>query len=212
MGLRVAVALGLGTLLLASAAAAVSAQSAPGEPSHLGVQFRALAGPGYVYAWQDLGESGTDTIEGVALAGNVALGAMVADDLALDMDLVLVRSPDVSYGVLDSTEFTAVHLGVGLTWWLMPANVYLAGSLGAARTSVQNAPARVADLEIPTDDTSDLGIGAHLAVGKLWWVDVRWGLGVSFSLALSTAGNDVAGAGSNRHLVAPMLALSATFH
>jgi hypothetical protein len=198
-----------------SAVALLAAGAAPAradrEARHLGVQLRALAGPGYAYAWQDLGPDGTSTVEGFAVTGNIALGAMVGEALALNMDLVLARSPDASYGVLDSTTFTAVHLGFGVTYWLMPANVYLAASLGPARTSVQNAPVRFG-VEIPTSDASDVGVGAHFGFGKLWWLDRRWGLGASFSLALSTAENELGDARTNRTLVAPTLALSTTFH
>lgn len=188
-----------------------AAAPARAQERHLGVQLRALAGPSYAYAWQDLGADGTSKVEGFAVTGNVALGAMVGEALALNMDLLLARSPDANYGVLDSTTFTAVHLGLGITYWLMPANVYLAASIGPARTSVENAPVRFG-VEIPTSDVSDVGVGAHLGIGKLWWLDRRWGLGASFSLALSTAENDLGDATSHRTLVAPTLALSTTFH
>lgn len=196
---------------LLTVGAAGPARAEPDEARHLGVQLRALAGPGYAYAWQDLGPDGTSKVEGFAVTGNVALGAMVGEAIALDMDLLLARSPDASYGVLTSTTFTAVHFGLGITYWLMPANVYLAASIGPARTSVEDAAVNFG-IELPTSDASDVGIGAHLAIGKLWWLDRRWGLGASFSLALSTAENELGNATSNRTLVAPTLALSTTFH
>ena len=178
---------------------------------HLGVQLRGAFGPTLVYAWQDVGDGETSTIEGLAFSGNLVLGHMVSEELALGMDLVLARSGNVSYGVLDSTAFTAVHLGAGVTYWLMPANVYFAASLGAARTSVETQRIQLGEA-LPDNESSDLGLGMHLSIGKLWWLDKRWGLGASLSLLASTASNPIGDRSSQRNLVAPTLALSATFH
>lgn len=178
---------------------------------HLGVQLRGTVGPTFVYAWQDVGDGQSSAIDGLAFSGNLALGHMIGDDLSLGMDLMLTRSGNVSYGVLDSTDFTAVHLGAGITYWLMPANVYLAASLGAARTSVTTQSIQIGE-ELPVNERSDVGLGMHLSIGKLWWLDKRWGLGASLSLLASTATNPIGDRSSQRNLVAPTLALSATFH
>jgi hypothetical protein len=195
-----------GAVLLCSAARAQ-------EPAaqHLGVQLRAVVGPAYLTATQSLPGGGDDPVDGFGAGFNVALGAMIGEQLALDMDLVLVRSTDAEHGVLEDTTFSALHLGGGLTYWLMPANVYLAASLGLARSSVAGNPVRLG-VELPTGDASDLGAGLHLAAGKQWWLSRRVGLGATLSLLGSVANNPVAGHDSPRLLFGAVLGFTASLH
>jgi len=170
------------------------------------------AGPGFVHAWQDLGEAQADTIEGVSASFDVALGAMVAEHTALGMDLVLSRAGDAEHGVLPSTVFTVVHLGVGVTHWLMPANFYLAGSLGLTRSAVEGSEVRLAELEIADSDPSRIGPSLHLGLGKLWWISRRWGLGASLSMLASSAANPVGDSDTRRNLLGVAATLTATYH
>jgi hypothetical protein len=180
-------------------------------PEHLGVQLRTALGPAYLSASQSLGDGQRDSVAGLGAGFNVALGAMVGERLALNMDLVLLRSSDAEHGVLQETTFSALHLGGGITYWLMPANVYLAASLGLARSSVEGNPVRIG-VELPTADASDLGAGVHLVAGKQWWVSRRVGLGASLSLLGSIANNPIGTRDSPRLLLGATLAFSASLH
>jgi hypothetical protein len=124
---------------------------------------------------------------------------------------VLLRSSAAERGVLQDTTFTALHLGGGVTYWVMPANVYLGASLGIARSSVEGTPVRIG-IEVPTADASDLGAGLHLAAGKQWWVSRRVGLGATLSLLGSVANNPIAGHDSPRWLFGATAAFSASLH
>lgn len=185
--------------------------SEPDSARHLGVQVRAFGGPALLYAFQDVGPGVSGTTRGVGAAFDFALGAMVSESLALNMDLVLARSADAEHGVLKDTAFSAVHLGAGVTYWWMPANLYFAASLGLSRSSVEGSPIHL-EIEIPTHEQSRIGVGAHLALGKQWWLSRRVGLGATLSLLASTAGNPAAGRDTNRYVVAAIAALSATIH
>ena len=70
------------------------------------------------------------------------------------------------YGDVDLTAF-----GAGLTYYFMPANIYVSGSAGFGM------------LELVSDDIgnaeTDNGLTIDLTVGKEWWVGGSWGLGVS---------------------------------
>jgi hypothetical protein len=181
------------------------------ENRHLGVQVRALVGPALLYAFQDVGPGESGTTRGVGAAFEVALGTMVSENLALNMDLVLARSADAEHGVLTDTNFSAVHFGAGVTYWLMPANVYLAGSIGLARSSIEGSPVHL-DIELPTNEQSKIGVGAHLAIGKQFWLSRRVGLGATLSLLSSAAANPAAGLDTSRYVVAAVAALCATLH
>jgi hypothetical protein len=199
-------------ILLASPvlSSTVHAQDAAPEQRHLGVQLRGFAGPLWLHAIQRIGDEQT-TISGPGAAFEFALGTMVGEQLALNMDIVLAHSVAAEHGVLEDTTFTAVHLGVGVTYWVMPANVYLAASLGAARSSVDGKPVRI-DIEVPTSDPSRVGLGLHLALGKQWWLSRRVGLGASLSLLSSIASNPIGGEDTDRIVLGAALALTATLH
>ncbi|MDH5676748.1 MAG: hypothetical protein OEZ06_31815 [Myxococcales bacterium] len=199
----------MAVLAVLLAAASAKAQARPRR--HMGVQLRLEVGPSYLYAFQDVGEPESVTISGGALGAGLSLGEMVSDDLALNMDLRFARAGGAEHGVRSEAVFAAVHFGVGLTYWLMPANVYLAASLGAVRSSVEGEPVRIG-VEIPNSDSSDVGLGLHLGAGKLWWVSTRWGLGLGCSLMLSTADNRIGGTDTNRNLVGLGLSLTTTYH
>lgn len=63
-----------------------------------------------------------------------------------------------------------------MTYYFMPSNVYLSGSLGLANAAIET--------DFDTFD-SDFGYGINLAVGKEWWVSDNWGLGVASHLYYS---------------------------
>jgi len=189
------------------------AKADPGDEPHrhLGVQLRALAGPALLYGFQDVGRYAPGTTHGVGFGVDVALGQMLSETLALDMDLAFARSASAEHGTLTHTAFNAVFLGGGLTYWLMPANVYLAASLGLSRSSVQGSTVHLG-IDVPNPEQSRVGPGAHLALGKQFWLSQRVGLGASLSLLTGVSGNPSGGADTNRYLLALMLALTASLH
>ena len=107
---------------------------------------------------------------------NFAIGAMVARNVAVHATLAgwSVTDPEVDFGPvsveLDNVEMSLSMVGAGVTYYIMPANIYLSGSLGAAMLTT----------EFQGDDSeSDTGLGIDLTVGKEWWVGSRWGLGAA---------------------------------
>ena len=68
-------------------------------------------------------------------------------------------------------DLSVFAFGGGLTYYIMPANVYLAGSVGFGQAVFEDYRGAV--------DGSDLGLGVNLMVGKEWWVGSDWGLGVA---------------------------------
>jgi hypothetical protein len=200
-------------LVLAAHLAAEARAQAQDAPSahHLGAQLRAFVGPAFMYAVQEVGNSEPDVTTGFGAAFDFALGNMITDNLALNMDLALAHSPSADHGVVEDRVFSALHLGAGMTYWWMPANVYFAASLGVARSSVGNNPVRIG-VEIPINESSDLGIGAHLALGKQFWLTRRVCLGATLSLLSSAANNPVGGRSTFRYGLITSVALTATLH
>ncbi len=201
------------SLLSALCVLAPAPASAQSEPAHLGVQMRMSAGPLYLHATQDVGAGQSENISGSALGFAFTMGSMISERWSLGLDLMLGHAPSASRGVLASTNFSMLHVGAGATYWFMPANLYVAGSLGVLRSSVEASPIRVgSNLEIPSEEVSKLGFGLHLDAGKLFWLDRRFGMGAAASLLFGAAENQIAGTSSVRYLVGVGVTLTLTFH
>ena len=160
-------------LLLAAADHAVA-----GSPrTHDGFFLRLSAGGGAANTEIDVPGAKTK-LDGSTGDVNFAVGGTVAKNLALHGTVFgwLVSDPDVEVdslgtgsaeGDLDLTAF-----GAGLTYYFMPANIYISGSVGAGKLSFDSP---VGDFE------SDRGLVGELTVGKEWWIGGGWGLGLSGS-------------------------------
>jgi hypothetical protein len=145
--------------------------------------------PGFAY----LSSSGDGAFDGVPAeltfkggAGHfgVAVGGAVKENLILAGHLFGTNATDPELDVegvgdfdTDDVDFALVGIGPQLTWYVMPANVYLSGTLALTRLTIDGDFA---------DDESDWGIGGRFAIGKEWWVSHNWGLGVAGHVALST--------------------------
>ncbi len=146
---------------------------------HLGLFFRPDLGFGYMASKEPTGNPslGDATISGPAVVFGVAVGGAVAENVILAGHLYgsTVPSPKVSFstgapGGTSSATLSMVGVGPELTYYFMPSNVYISGTLAVTRmTATQNN----------VSASSDAGFGLKAAIGKEWWVGDRWGLGVA---------------------------------
>lgn len=110
---------------------------------------------------------------------DIAIGAVVAPNLALHGTLMgwLTSDPDVEFNGDDmgkaNGDLTATGFGAGLTYYLMPANVYLTGSIGAG--SLEFDAGNIAG-------ETDSGLIMTFGLGKEWWVGDKWGLGAALGV------------------------------
>jgi hypothetical protein len=193
-------------LLAACMSSAVHAQDAPQRE---GAQVRLLVGPAYIDASQDVNAAEAIGAAGFGYAAQLAIGVMVTDAFALNSELAFARSDAAEHEVLGETSVTALFVGLGATYWVLPADVYLAGSFGATRSSIEGAPLRV-QIEVPQSDASEVGLGVQLSLGKVFALARGLGLGVALSGGFATASNPVSGVDSNRQVWTALLALAAT--
>jgi hypothetical protein len=140
------------------------------------------------------GESEADLTEAAGSWDNVTysgpggildlkIGGAIAPNFILSGDFIgrSVRGPKVeTFGGTDQADNDVVladgTLGVGVTYYVMPANVFLSGTIGVGRLVLTN----------PTEDADDderietnPGLSIHAKAGKEWWVSDNWGLGVA---------------------------------
>jgi hypothetical protein len=194
-------------LLVASSLCGVA--HAQERTQHEGAQVRLLVGPAYLDASQDVNAGEAIGAAGFGYGAQLAIGILVTDAFALNSELAFARSDAAEHEVLGETSVTALFAGLGATYWLRPANVYLAGSFGATRSSIEGAPLRV-QIEVPQSDASEVGFGVQLSLGKVFEVAQGFGLGLALSGGFATASNPVSGVDSNRQVWTALLALAAT--
>lgn len=156
--------------------------------THDGFFLRLSTGLGYASVSGDNDNSGT--FKGVTGQGSIAIGGIVTENLAIHADLFATTlfNPDyeqngTTTSTPDNVEITmrAGTLGVGLTYYFMPLNLYLSASLGLAVASTEIRYTILGFSRTATYE-SETGVGLNLMVGKEWWVSENWGVGVAGQL------------------------------
>lgn len=147
----------------------------PARSPHSGLFMRVTLGPGGASAREEAYGSETH-IGGFGWLVEASLGGAVAPNLVLHGSLFYsgVPDPNVEQDNEDLPEaealFTTSALGVGLTYYLMPMNMYLSGTFGFGVATFED---RFGVGE------SDPGPALNLLIGKEWWVGREWGLGAA---------------------------------
>jgi len=144
---------------------------------------------GFGAARAKLEDSGSSAeLKGAAEDVNLAFGGMVGNNLALHGTLWgwTISDPDAKLvGSGGSTTFstkgslTMGALGAGLTYYVMPANVYFSGSVGMGSLLGKD----------DVDGKSKTGFAMDLTAGKEWWVGDAWGLGAAADFSFFNAKN-----------------------
>jgi hypothetical protein len=122
---------------------------------------------------------------GAAGLSSLAIGGSVAPNFALGAEsfAVVLSEPKLTangteYATKSGTSVNTAGLGLMGTYYFVPSNVYLSGTLGFARTTV----------EVPNTlaTRTDSGIGGNVKVGKEWPVSQDWTLGVAGHVIFAT--------------------------
>ncbi len=107
----------------------------------------------------------------------------------LDPDPIETKAETISYGLF----------GGGLTYYFMPANIYMTFILGLAgvgysvdEDGVELTEDGEEDYDLDRDELeqAELGIGFNLDLGKEWWVGSEWGLGIAGRFSYSSVSPD----------------------
>ncbi len=119
------------------------------------------------------------TYSGAGTPIDVRIGGTIGENLMLSGDIIGfgIPSPNVS-GSLNgqmsgSTTMYQDIFGIGLTYYLMPANFFVAGTLGMGGFSLQEGSTTV---------NTHAGLGLYFKLGKECWVAPDWALGVAGSV------------------------------
>src|SRR6185312_15409049 len=160
----------------------------PGAPPnvHDGLFLRLNVGAGYTnvsatdHYGRDMKFSGGSLNVGLALGGAVAENLIVFGNLFM----AVANRPDWTQPTMpfstswDGTAFLG-GFGVGLAYYIMPADVYLSGALAAMTFSASDDYGN-------TVAASNTGLGFQGMIGKEWWVSPEWGLGVAGEMVFAS--------------------------
>lgn len=165
--------------LIAASLFTLLASSATAAPrTHDGFYLRLAIGAGYESLNIDGGSSGSELgLGGFGGGTSIALGGMVTENLAINADIFagVVVNPSVTQngediGDTNDTSVSLAAFGVGATYYFMPINLYVAGSIGVGTATIT-----VEGLSFE----SDPGLAANIMVGKEFWVGREWGIGIA---------------------------------
>jgi hypothetical protein len=161
----------------------------PDKHRHDGFYLRLNIGAGLGWiAGNDHTLGGIDevTVSSVGLATSIGIGGALTDNFILNADLyqTMLLDPSVEIdgqdegdaddlafdiGVGDDAEIGGI--GIGVTYYIMPVNIFLAGSVGIGQAVFEDSRG--------DREGSDVGLALNAIVGKEWWVGTDWGLGVA---------------------------------
>jgi hypothetical protein len=150
---------------------------------HRGFYLAAQLGGGYL-ALTSRNEGGVATLTGGGANVWVSAGASLIENLVLHADATtsFVNKPTLTYNDSDPVRAANVRanlwgFGGGATYFIMPLNVYVGGSLLLNQASI--------GLEGEAAASTDFGIGGALRAGKQFWIGDSWGvdLGTLFHAA-----------------------------
>ncbi len=121
------------------------------------------------------------TVSGGAGQLSVAVGGAVARNFILAGQLwgASATEPEVkvngqSLGSLSDATLSLTAVGLNLTYYFMPINIYVSATPSVGTLSVKQRG--------QSADTKS-GFALRLAVGKEWWVSVDWGIGLNLQFA-----------------------------
>jgi hypothetical protein len=197
----------------------VRAQQSQPVPSslhrHFGFFIRPDLGFGYMTATEPTGSAafGDLTVSGFSGVAGLGIGGAISENVILGVHFfdAVAANPKVSLssgqsGTASNVQLTMWGIGPELTYYFMPANVYISATAGVSGVSItQTSNGR-------TSDTS-AGFGSRVTLGKEWWVSDHWGLGLAGHVSFST-NNDPASNGQGNTLTTWVLgaAFSATYN
>lgn len=105
----------------------------------------------------------------------------------------------------NSVTITESMFGAGLTYYFMPQNIFISGSLGSGNFTVNNT-------DNNTKSSTKYGFSFQLKAGKEWWVGKNWGLGLGLAYGKTALTNDADGLSEKLNSSRFSIVFNATFN
>ena len=159
----------------------IQAQSNPGAREHEGFFMRFLvgAGPGSIKI-NDYDMEFTST----GADFHFQIGGSVSQNLILFGDIggFSLTDPEFKFqgnvATAEDVSVNAFGFGGGLTYYFMPANIFVSGSIMYVNDTIE--------IDNKSVGESEYGMGFFISAGKEWWVGDKWGLGAALFFEYGT--------------------------
>ncbi len=133
------------------------------------------------YPWNEDAE-----FSGAGIQYDLKTGYTISEEhsLILSFDIVARTIPAPTITMASKTAQTGTDfnindyfLGMGITKYFMPVNIFISASVGSAGFSI----------DYKGTGRTSLGLALQFKVGKEWWIGDEWGLGLAAGVGYSTA-------------------------
>jgi hypothetical protein len=175
------------------------AQSEPGFHEHDGFFLSSGIGPAFGAIALDASGTSFKKLEfsGGGIDLDFKIGGTVARTVSLSFDIITrsILAPDFKVDDAEGTTSNDISagdvlIGLGITYYLMPANVFFNGTIGSSTFTIRDEDANVSA-------SSERGFGFQVKAGKEWWMGTNWGLGLAAGYGYSAADDKKDGANSS---------------
>jgi len=161
---------------------------------HHGFYLSMGIGPVFGKITDDLG-SYTMDMSGTGAVFDFKIGGAIKENLILHATLIsntmagptITTSDNSSIKANDNLNVGEAMLGAGITYYVMPQNILLSGTLGFGNFSIMD------NSNSANDVSTKIGFSMQLKVGKEWKISKKWGLGVAFTYGKTNLTNTPGG-------------------
>lgn len=160
------------------------------DRQHTGFFLSMGLGPVFGPIHMDSNVDGAYDMSGTGALFDFKIGGAVKENVLLHATLLSsslvgpkITAAGQSAKTSDKLTMGETLLGAGVTYYLMPSNIFFSGSAGLANFTIDNQ-------ETDYKASTERGIGFQLRAGKEWWVSRRWGLGVALTYNRSSVNNE----------------------
>jgi len=150
-----------------------------GYRQHKGFFLSMSVGPNFPSITDEVVGDYNFKFTGTGAQFDLKIGGAIVENLILHATLTsnTLSGPKISSGGSShstSNDLTIgeAMIGGGITYYIMPANIFLSGSLGMGNFTL---------IDNETSVSTDRGFSMQLKAGKEWWISKRWGLGVALT-------------------------------
>ncbi len=184
-----------------------------GHPAHSGLFISMSGGLTYISINDDItnGPYSNMQFKGIGGGFDIKLGAVVKDNFILHGDIITVSSGSINI-TADGNEIGTISgdnsigmimFGGGATYYFMPQNVFISGTMG------------VGGFSVTTDGESlntQKGFGLYMKLGKEWWISKGWDIGGSIGFNYTNVNNEAGGITEKLSGISIGILFTATFN
>lgn len=134
------------------------------------------------------------TFTGTGALFDIKIGGAVQENLILHGTILSssMVGPKVSSGsnsqnASNNLAIGEAMFGGGITYYIMPQNIFLSGSVGFGGYSL------IDNTNSNNSVSTDKGFSMQIKAGKEWWVSKRWGLGIAVTYGKTKLTNSPSG-------------------